>query len=117
MQDDVCPLPYHRQTFAAQVYAIVAAIPPGRVLSYGEIAHLSGYPSHSRMVGRVLKTAPKALPCHRVVNSRGSTAAGWKEQRTLLENEGVLFLPSGRVDRSVFGWKYAQDTIDSDKNT
>ena len=37
------------------------------------------------------------IPCHRVVNSRGSTAPGWDGQRNLLENEGVPFHRNGRV--------------------
>lgn len=113
---DALPLPYHPQDFAAQVYAVVAAIPAGRVLSYGEIARLLGHPSRSRMVGRALKHAPEGLPCHRVVNSRGRTAPGWEEQRVLLAGEGVRFLPDGRVDRAAFGWRYAADETSTEEN-
>ncbi|MDY6289279.1 MAG: MGMT family protein, partial [Bacteroidales bacterium] len=50
------------------VYEIVAQIPQGRVLTYGAIARLAGYPNHSRLVGRVMRGAPDGqLPCHRVV--------------------------------------------------
>ena len=52
------------------VYAIVAQIPRGRVLTYGEIAQLAGYPNHSRLVGRFMLDAPDGqLPCHRVVSA------------------------------------------------
>ena len=40
------------------VYEIVAQIPRGRVLTYGAIARLAGYPNHSRLVGRIMRGAP-----------------------------------------------------------
>ena len=63
----------------------MASIPSGRVLSYGKIAWLLGYPHHARLVGRMLHNAGEAekLPCHRVVNSAGRTAPDWAEQRQL----------------------------------
>ena len=58
------------------VYVIVAQIPRGRVLTYGEIARLAGYPNHSRLVGRIMRDAPDGqLPCHRVVSASGRLAA------------------------------------------
>ena len=88
------------RTFRDDVLNIVAQIPAGRVTTYGEIAALAGWPSHSRMVGRTLRYTPGAelLPCHRVVNKEGRTAPGWSRQRQLLEAEGVLFCPNGHVD-------------------
>lgn len=113
---DALPLPYHPRDFAAQVYAVVVAIPAGRVLSYGDNARLLGHPSRSRMVGRALKYAPKGLPCHRVVDSRGRTVPGWEEQHVLLAGEGVRFLPDGRVNRAVFNWRYAADEADCNES-
>ena len=48
------------------------------------------------------------IPCHRVVNRFGETAAafafgGKDRQRELLEAEGVEFMPDGRIDLSRFG--------------
>ena len=95
------------RTFQADVLSIVAQIPPGRVMSYGLIATLAGWPSHARMVGRTLRYAPEAamLPCHRVVNAVGRTAPGWKRQRELLEAEGVTFKPNGHVDMTRHLWE------------
>ena len=47
--------------FYAEVYDVVRQIPPGRVLSYGRIAELIGWPNHSRLVGRAMHDAPLAL--------------------------------------------------------
>lgn len=108
--DTDVPAPrYDPDTFSREVYAVVAAIPRGKIVSYGEIARLLGHPSRSRMVGRALKKAPEGLPCHRVVNCRGRLAPGWAAQRTLLESEGVAFLPDGRVDKAVCGWRFTSD--------
>ena len=40
------------------VYNIVAQIPRGRVLTYGAIARLTGFPNHSRLVGRIMRGTP-----------------------------------------------------------
>ena len=76
--------------FQVNVLGIVSQIPRGKVTTYGNVAALAGWPSHSRMVGRTLRYTPGAelLPCHRVVNKEGRTAPGWSEHRPLLEAEG-----------------------------
>ena len=68
--------------FGRDVLNIVAQIPRGYVTTYGHIAALAGWPSHSRMVGRTLRYTPGAeqVPCHRVVNAVGRTAPGWSMQ-------------------------------------
>jgi methylated-DNA-protein-cysteine methyltransferase-like protein len=95
------------RAFGDDVLNIVAQIPRGRVTTYGIIATLTGWPSHSRMVGRTLRYTPGAslLPCHRVVNKVGRTAPGWSRQRTLLEEEGVTFKPNGHVDMVRHLWE------------
>ena len=95
------------QKFRDDVLSIVGQIPCGCVMSYGLIATLAGWPSHARMVGRTLRYTPGAelLPCHRVVNVAGRTAPGWKRQRTLLEEEGIVFKPNGHVDMSRHLWE------------
>ena len=93
--------------FGEDVLNIVSQIPRGKVTTYGHIAALAGWPSHSRMVGRTLRYAPGAaeLPCHRVVNKEGRTAPGWGQHRTMLEAEGVRFKPNGHVDIKHFLWE------------
>ena len=94
------------EAIAQAVFAVVAAIPPGRVATYGQIAWAIGRPRNARLVGRVLSRAEwyGDFPCHRVVNHAGRTAPGWPEQRALLEAEGVAFLPNGNVDLKRFLW-------------
>lgn len=101
------------RTFQADVLSIVSQIPPGRVMTYGLIATLAGWPSHARMVGRTLRYAPEAaeLPCHRVVNAVGRTAPGWKRQRILLEEEGVVFNRGGHVNMSRHLWEPPIDSL------
>ncbi len=78
---------------------MVAAIPRGRVATYGEVAELAGMPRHARLVGRTLANLPTGsrLPWHRVVNAslriseRGDDRA-MSEQRRRLEREGVTFV-------------------------
>lgn len=93
--------------FDEEVYDVIRQIPAGRVLCYGQIARLVGMPAYARRVGRTMATAPvsRGLPCHRVVRSDGSLVPGWPEQRKLLEHEGILFRPSGRVDLKRCGWR------------
>lgn len=93
-------------TFSEQVYAIVAQIPCGRVISYGQIARLLGRPRGARQVGWVMRTCPEGLPWQRVVMADGSITGGTfaEMRRAILEAEGVPFLPDGRVDMAVCGW-------------
>ena len=83
-----------------KVLSIADSIPEGRVASYGRIAELAGRPKNARLVGRIMKMADRYgdHPCHRVVNHAGRTVPGWKEQREMLEKEGVEFKANGCVD-------------------
>jgi methylated-DNA-protein-cysteine methyltransferase-like protein len=79
-----------------RVRAAVAAIPPGQVRSYGEIAAEAGLRS-ARLVGRVLAVDGHDLPWHRVVRADGSFAPHLAaEQAARLRVEGVL-ATDGRV--------------------
>ena len=99
------------RAFRDAVLSIVSQIPRGRVMNYGLIATLAGWPSHARMVGHTLRYTPGAeqLPCHRVVNVVGRTAPSWSWQRSLLEDEGVTFCANGRVDMRRHLWEPAME--------
>ncbi len=96
------------QPFTAEVVRILKEIPPGRVVTYGQVARLAGSPRAARQVVRILHTMSEKhqLPWHRVVNAKGEIAVPDDEsrevQRMLLESEEVEFLSDGRVDLSVF---------------
>lgn len=92
-------------SFCSDVYEVVASVPYGKVVTYGQVAWLVGMPRHSRLVGRVLHVAAhQCIPCHRVVNSHGRTCPHWEGQRALLEAEGVIFKSNGCVDMKTCGW-------------
>lgn len=93
-------------TFFEQVYAIVRRIPEGRVVSYGQIARMIGRPRAARMVGWAMRSCPDDIPWQRVIKSDGSIAGGGFSvlRRALLREEGVPFLPDGRVDMAACQW-------------
>ena len=62
-------------TFNAKVYAIARNIPPGRTMTYGEIAERLGDRLLARDVGTALgqNPCPIIMPCHRVLAAGGKT--------------------------------------------
>lgn len=70
-------------------------IPPGKVLTYGQVAKIIGKPQAARAVGNALARNEHApfIPCHRVVGIDGkmhgySAPGGVKRKIQLLEKEG-----------------------------
>lgn len=92
--------------FIYEVLSVVAEIPEGNVSTYGQIAMIVGRERNSRLIGRILGFSSfyGDYPCHRVVNHSGRLVPGWKEQRELLEREGVTFKPNGNVDIKKHLW-------------
>ena len=94
------------------VYDIVAQIPVGKVMTYGQIAMMLGSPHYARRVGQAMYNTPEYLdiPCHRVVNSKGELASfhvfgGERKQREMLESEGIVFKANGGIDLKKCLWK------------
>lgn len=96
------PWPHHPELVAAAgstpftrlVYQAVAAIPAGRVATYGDIARSLGRPGAARAVGRAMATNPfpVVIPCHRVVGSDGSLTGfggGVDMKAAMLQMEGA----------------------------
>ena len=83
--------------FRERVAAAVAAIPPGTVSTYGEVAVEAGFAvGASRAVGNVLQQVD-GLPWWRVVTASGRLVPGLEERHArLLEGEGVPVV-DGRV--------------------
>jgi methylated-DNA-protein-cysteine methyltransferase-like protein len=95
------------RTFFERIYEIVAGIPRGKVVSYGQIARMLGRPRAAREVGWAMRCCPDDLPWQRVVMKDGSVTGGAfaELRRALLVDEGVGFLPDGRVDMERHRWE------------
>jgi methylated-DNA-protein-cysteine methyltransferase-like protein len=98
-------------TFYDRVYAYVRSVPPGSVVTYGQVAVVLGSPAAARAVGYALSYLGPAtdVPWWRVINARGGISlkgrgAAADRQRELLEAEGVAFGADGRTDLGVFRW-------------
>ncbi len=89
---------------AARILAAVEAIPPGRVMSYGDIAEYIGAGRVSRLVGHVLATDGGTVPWHRVLHADGTMTPHLVDEQTQrLRAEGVR-VENGRVDLKSFRW-------------
>ena len=95
--------------FFEKVYTIARSIPPGYVMSYGQIASLAGNPRMARQVGWALHALKPGhnVPWQRVVTKEGRVSpwAAMGEdnlQTLLLESEGVGFDELGHVEKKYF---------------
>ena len=78
------------------VRALVAAVPAGRVSTYGDIAEEAGL-SSPRIVAWIMRTDSSDLPWHRVIPASGRPAPHLAtRQLERLRAEGVLAV-DGRV--------------------
>jgi methylated-DNA-protein-cysteine methyltransferase-like protein len=92
-----------------RVHEVVAEIPRGHVVTYGQIAQHLGMRHGARTVGWAMSECPDGLPWHRVVNAQGKISSrahpfATSLQRALLEDEGVVFDDEGRIDLACFRW-------------
>ncbi len=99
------------------IWRVIAAIPPGRVASYGQIAALAGLPRGARQVARALGRAPAelGLPWHRVIAVSGRIAIPasspvYRTQISRLRAEGVV-INAGRVNMRVYRWAPRLDEL------
>jgi methylated-DNA-[protein]-cysteine S-methyltransferase len=84
--------------FTKKIYKGAADIKWGSVISYGDLAKISGSPNAARAVGNAMakNPFPPFVPCHRVIGSDGDLCGfgggnGLLLKRRLLEIEGVRF--------------------------
>lgn len=97
--------------FFEDVYEVVKKIPEGKVATYGQIARMLGVPRRSKIVGWALHKNPYfgQVPCHRVVNRNGEISSGFVfggkfQQKKLLEQEGIIFDESGKINLNKYLW-------------
>lgn len=95
--------------FRNRVYALVASIPSGRVMTYGQIAALCGSPRAARIVGGVAHFGDTSLPWQRVVKKDGSLAEGYPGgtagHAAALRAEGVKISKDYRVEMRSHLWQ------------
>lgn len=103
-----------KSDFRERVEAIVALIPRGRVMTYGQLAALCGSARSARIVGGIAHFGDPELPWQRVVNKQGGLASGFpggrEGHRQVLEQEGVFVADDYRVDVSQLLWWPGTDT-------
>lgn len=101
-RDDLRDLPLDLQevpAFQQRVYEVTRAIPPGEILTYGEVARRIGEPGAARAVGQALGLNPFApvVPCHRVL------AAGGKSGGFSAEGGATTKLRMLEIEKARFG--------------
>ena len=105
-------MPNAESPHPAAIYAVVRAIPRGKVATYGQVAELAGIPAGHRVVARAMRSCPSKLPWLRVVGKkdarRGQINLQDPEhaalQRRLLRAEGVAFDVNGFIVLRRSGW-------------
>lgn len=94
--------------FRQRVEALVAQIPQGRVMTYGQLAALCGNARAARIVGGAAHFGNPELPWQRVVNKQGGLASGypggWQGHKQVLEAEGVSVSFDMKVDVAALLW-------------
>jgi methylated-DNA-[protein]-cysteine S-methyltransferase len=83
--------------FNRRAYEVARTIPPGKTLTYGDIAHRLGQPGSAQAVGQAMghNPFPIIVPCHRVLAAGGkdggfSARGGVETKRRMLVIEGAL---------------------------
>ena len=96
-----------------KIYRLVLRIPPGRVMTYGQLARFLEERYSPRLVGWAMHATPhdeRNIPWHRVINSRGAVSTGKiilhepELQKLMLEAEGIVFDGRGCCELAVYQW-------------
>lgn len=87
-------MPRVDDAFKQRVYELVAQIPAGRVMTYGQIAAICGAAWAAWEVGQLAHFGPSDVPWQRVVNKQGGLARGYVPngldgQKAALEADGI----------------------------
>ena len=108
--------PPNQDDYYEQVWQIARQVPHGEVATYGQIAEMIAPPEgikpqdykafSPRWVGNAMAACPPDVPWQRVINSQGkiSQRPGAATQRTLLEEEGVVF-SKDKINLLVYQWR------------
>jgi methylated-DNA-protein-cysteine methyltransferase related protein len=98
-------------SFTEKVVRIIQSIPPGKVMTYGQVASTAGSPRAARQVVRILHSMSDKynLPWHRVINTKGEIGFQDEEmfftQKMLLQSEGIEFEDERKISLIRFLWQ------------
>lgn len=104
-------------TFTEKALIVIKQIPPGKIMTYGQVAAVAGSPRAARQVTRILHSmsAKHNLPWHRIVNAEGRIMLQDEEsrffQRQSLQEEGVEVGKDDCIDLN----RYRFDPLAKDK--
>lgn len=96
--------------FSEKVIQTILSIPPGKVMTYGQVARWAGSPRGARQVSRLLHscTGKYRLPWFRVIGTGGKISIpegdGYELQKAHLQEEGVVFDSSDKIDLDKYQW-------------
>ena len=94
--------------FKRRVEALVAQIPRGRCMTYGQLAALCGNARAARIVGGIAHFGDPNLPWQRVVNKAGGLAAGYpggkRCHQVALEADGIVVTDSSVAIDNLIWW-------------
>jgi methylated-DNA-protein-cysteine methyltransferase related protein len=100
-------MPLTDKGFRERVLTLVAQIPEGNVMTYGQIAAMCGNPRAARIVGGIAHFGDPSLPWQRVVKKDGSLAEGYpggiSGHESAIAIEGVK-LTNGHIDMKRYQW-------------
>lgn len=90
------PVKLHGTDFQNKVWNLLAEMPFGKMVSYGELAAMANHPRAARAVGSAMakNQIPIIIPCHRVIpTSRklGNYTGGVDIKEQLLKLEGIQY--------------------------
>lgn len=101
----------HLPPVSERLCSVLALIPTGTVVTYGQMAALIGLPGAARVIGQHLNRLPQdtQLPWHRIINAQGRLSFTplsdhYLLQKQRLENEGVVFI-NGKIDLKCYQWR------------
>lgn len=99
--------------FSLRVFALVAQIPAGRVMTYGQLAATAGAAWAAWEVGQIAHTGPTGLPWQRVVNKQGGLANGYPGgkagHRSALEADGIVVNDEFKIALEDVLWQPLRD--------
>jgi len=101
--------------FAARTACVLSMVPPGKAITYGQLAALCGKPFCARLAGHVVGQGVSPY-AYKVVGAGGrlTGAAAFLVpglQAELLRADGVSLLPHDRVDLAKSGWEPTREEL------